>query len=349
LTVNDIESTLGRLSVRVGTTVTSGNAVWQPFASASVIHEFQGGVTSSLLSNFSTLGPSFANSPNLSSTISTGGFGTFGQFGLGIAAQVMSSGWVSYLRGDYRTGDHIEGWSINGGLRYQLVPDPATRGQGPMIAKAPVYKAPPAKTAYYWNGFYIGAYLGADWGQTRWNFSDAGASIDPHFAGLLGGGEIGYNYQVGKWVFGVEGDVGGTNARGVKPCPTDFFHNCEINDNWLSTATARIGYAYWDRLLAYVKGGAVIAHDQAQLVCDTGSQPTGGIVGGCPSQGDSKTHAGWTAGWGTEFGLTQNVSVKSEMIYFDLGSDRYNIAGTPIDIQRNGFISTIGLHYRFGG
>ena len=144
-------------------------------------------------------------------------------------------------------------------------------------------------------------------------------------------------------------DLGGTNARGVKPCPTDFFHNCEINDNWLSTATARIGYAYWDRLLAYVKGGVVIAQDQVQLVCDTGSRATGGTVVGCPSQGDSKTHAGWTVGWGTEFGLTQNVSVKSEMIYFDLGNDRYNVAGAPIDIQRNGFISTIGLHYRFGG
>ena len=51
----------------------------------------------------------------------------------------------------------------------------------------------------------------------------------------------------------------------------------------------------------------------------------------------------------TEFGLTQNVSVKSEMMYFDLGNDRYNVAGTPIDIQRNGFISTIGLNFRFGG
>ena len=50
LTINDIESTLGRLSVRVGTTVTSGNVVLQPFASASVFHEFQGGTTSSLLS-----------------------------------------------------------------------------------------------------------------------------------------------------------------------------------------------------------------------------------------------------------------------------------------------------------
>jgi opacity protein-like surface antigen len=284
--------------------------------------------------------------PTLSSTVSTSSLGTYGQFGLGVAARIVDTGWVSYLRGDYRTGDNIEGWSINGGLRYQFGPDPAVSGGA--LAKAPIYKAPAAPTAYNWNGLYIGAYLGADWGHTTWSFGD-GSSIDPHFAGLLGGGEIGYNYQVGKWVFGVEGDAGWTNARGAQPCPADFFHNCENNSNWLSTATARVGYAYWDRLLTYVKAGAAIAQDRADVVCDTGSRPTVVALGGCPSQSDSKTRAGWTVGWGTEFGLTQNLSVKTETMYFDLGSDRYNVAGTPIDIQKNGFISTVGLHYRFGG
>jgi opacity protein-like surface antigen len=343
LTVNDIESTLGRLSVRVGTTVTSGNVVWQPFASASVFHEFQGGAVGSLTTDFSAIGVKL---PTLFSTVSTGGLGTYGQFGLGVAARVVDTGWITYLRGDYRTGDNIEGWSINGGLRYTFGPDAATTG--PALAKAPIYKAPAAPAAYNWNGFYIGAYLGADWGHTNWGFAD-GSGIDPHFAGLLGGGEIGYNYQIGKWVFGVEGDAGWTNARGAQPCPSDFFHNCEINSNWLSTATARVGYAYWDRLLTYVKAGAAIAHDRADVVCDTGSKATTVALDGCPSQSDSKTRAGWTVGWGTEFGLTQNLSVKTETMYFDLGTDRYNVAGTPIDIQKNGFISTVGLHYRFGG
>ena len=346
LTVNDIESTLGRLSVRVGTTVTSGNVVWQPFASAGVFHEFQGGVTSSLTSNFSAINAAL---PTLSSTVSTSSLGTYGQFGLGVAAQFVNTGWVSYLRGDYRTGENIEGWSINGGLRYQFVPDPAARGTGPLIAKAPIYKAPPVQAAYNWTGLYIGAYLGADWGFTSWTFVDDGDTTNPRFAGVLGGGEIGYNYQVGKWVFGVEGDAAWTNAHGARPCPTGFFYSCEINMNWLSTATARVGYAYWDRLLTYVKGGAAIAQDRAEIGCNTNSQPTTVPLVGCPSQSDSKTKAGWTVGWGTEFGLTRNVSVKSEIMYFDLGTDRYNVGGIPADIQRSGFISTVGLHYRFGG
>jgi opacity protein-like surface antigen len=349
LTINDIESTLGRLSMRVGTIVTSDNVVWQPFASASVFHEFQGGVVSHLTSDFSALGPPYSLFPALSSTVSTSGLGTYGQFGVGFTARVVDTGWVSYLRGDYRLGNNIEGWSVNGGLRYQFVPDPVVGGQGAMIAKAPVYKAYPA--AYNWNGFYVGAYLGADWGHMNWHFLDDGATVDLHFAGLLGGGEIGYNRQVGKWVFGLEGDAGGTHIHGAQPCPSGFFYNCVMNYNWVSTVTARIGYAYWDRLLAYVKGGAVIGQDRAQSVCDTNSRPTIStvVLVGCPSQGDTRTQAGWTVGGGYEFGLTQNVSVKSEIMYFDLGTNRTYVAGIPTDLERNGFISTVGLHFRFGG
>jgi outer membrane autotransporter protein len=342
LAVNDIESTLGRLSVRVGTALTSGDVVWQPFASASVFRDFQGGAVGSLTTNFSSIGVPL---PTLHSDISTSSLGTYGQFGLGLAVRVVDTGWVGYLRGDYRTGDNIEGWSVNGGVRYQFTPDATTGGRTPVIDKTP-----PVQAAYNWNGFYIGAYLGADWGDTKWNFAE-GSSIEPHLAGLLGSGEIGYNYQAGKWVFGVEGDFGRANSRGAQPCPSGFFYNCEINIDWLSTATARIGYSYWDRLLPYVKAGAMIAQDRAQSVCDTGSRLTIAAVSlhGCPSAGDSKTSVGWTGGLGTEFGLTPNVSVKSEFTYFNLGSDRYNIPGGSVDIERNGFISTVGLHYRFGG
>jgi len=126
LTFNEIESTLGRLSVRVGTTVTSRSVVWQPFASVSLIHEFQGGATSNLASNSAAMHSSF---PILSSRVSTSSFGTFGQFGAGVAAKVVSTGWVSYLRGDYRRGDYVEGWSVNGGLRYEFVPDPVVGGR----------------------------------------------------------------------------------------------------------------------------------------------------------------------------------------------------------------------------
>ena len=346
LTVNDIDSVLGRFSVRAGTSIVSGDVVWQPFASASVFHEFRGGVASSLTSNFSALGAGFAGLPPLSSTVTTGGLGTYGQFGLGIAAQLVNSDLIGYLRGDYRTGDNIEGWSVNGGVRYQFVPDPAAARR--LIAKAPVYKAPAEGAVYNWAGFYIGAYVGAGRGSSNFTFLDDGATTDPRFAGFLGGGEIGYNLQVGKWVLGAEGDLAWTNAHGARPCPIGFFANCEIDMTWLSSATVRIGYAYWDRLLIYGKGGTAIARGRAEAAC-TADSPTILPVVGCPSSGDSRTKVGWTAGLGSEFGLTRKVSVKSELMYFDLGSDRYAIAGIPTDVRQTGLMSTVGIHFRFGG
>ena len=335
LAIKDIQSTLGRLSVRVGTSVALDNVVLQPFASASVFHEFQGGVTSALTSDFSAVG--MPGVPTLSSTVSVSGPGTYGQFGLGVTAQVVNTGWVSYLRGDYRTGENIEGWSLNGGVRYHFVLDP--KGREPMVAKAAIYKGPAVQTVYNWTGFYLGGHLGATWGSTPWTFDGVGTT-DPHVAGFLVGGEIGYNHQVGRWVFGVEGDMSWTNAHGARPCPNGFFYSCEIDVNWMSTATARIGYAYWDRLLVYAKGGVAIAREEARFVCNV-------PLMGCSSRTDTK--AGWTAGWGSEFGLTQNVSVNGEIMYFNLGADRSSIAGASADIQRDGFISTVGLRVRFGG
>jgi opacity protein-like surface antigen len=346
LTVNDIESVLGRFSVRAGTSMTSGDVIWQPFASASVFHEFRGAVTSNLTSNFSALGAGFAGLPPLSSTVTTSGLGTYGQFGLGIAAQLVNSDLIGYLRADYRTGDNIEGWSVNGGVRYQFVPDPAA-GRS-LIAKAPAYKTAAEPAVYNWTGFYVGASLGAAWGSSNFTFLDDGDTTAPRLAGFLGGGELGYNHQIGKWVLGAEGDLAWTNAHGARPCPIGFFANCEIDTTWLSTVTGRIGYAAWDRLLIYAKGGTAIGHTRATAAC-TADSPTILPVVGCPSSGDSRTKIGWTAGFGSEFGLTRNVSVKSETSYFDLGRDRFTIAGIPTDVRQSGFISTVGVHFRFGG
>jgi opacity protein-like surface antigen len=310
LVVNDIHSALGRFGARVGTSFESGSLILQPFATASVLHEFQGAVTAN-----ATLNPGANPIINptgapITATVSTNGLGTYEQFALGVAGQVAKTGWLGYVRGDYRTGENIEGWSLNGGVRYQFDPDPVARG--PMLTKAPIYKARAAQTVYNWTGFYLGGYLGADWGFTDWTFVGAGTTANPRFAGFLGGGEIGYNYQVAKWVFGVEGDLGWTNAHGARSCLTPFLFTCEIEVNWLSTETARVGYTIWDRLLVYVKGGAAVGRVGARIACNTG----------CPVLSDSNTKVGWTIGWGSEFGLTPNVSIKSETSYFNLGTDR---------------------------
>ena len=65
-----------------------------------------------------------AGFPNLTSTLTTSRVGTYGQFGLGVAGQVIDTGWLGYARVDYRTGENIEGVSGNIGLRYQFNPGP---------------------------------------------------------------------------------------------------------------------------------------------------------------------------------------------------------------------------------
>ncbi len=105
LQVNDIHSTLGRLSLRGGTTIVSGNMVWQPFAVASLYHEFGQNVTSS----FNGVAASaFTGLPSASGNISTSTLGTYGQFGVGLAGQVAGTGLLGYIRADYRTGANIE-------------------------------------------------------------------------------------------------------------------------------------------------------------------------------------------------------------------------------------------------
>jgi hypothetical protein len=120
-----INSLLGRVGIRVGTTVQSGNIVYQPFATASVWNEFDGDVLSTFTVVLPTCPGTVVGSGNRVVScgplgIDTSRIGTYGQFGLGLAAQVLDTGWLGYVRADYRTGDNIQGWDVTGGLRYQF-------------------------------------------------------------------------------------------------------------------------------------------------------------------------------------------------------------------------------------
>ena len=119
VTFGDIESDLGRGSFTIGNTFTHAGVTWQPYFTASVFHEFDGNATATgLLAGNSN--PLIDGATATSHT--TGGVGTYGQYALGTVAVLGNSGWLGYVRGDYRKGDDIEGWGITGGLRYQLNP-----------------------------------------------------------------------------------------------------------------------------------------------------------------------------------------------------------------------------------
>lgn len=356
LRISDINSTLGRLSLRGGTSIASGNMIWQPFAIASVYHEFSGSVNSTFDSN------PFANTaaivapalpiPRFTGNVSATNIGTYGQIGVGVAAQIVNTGWLGYLRADYRNGENIEGYSVNGGIRYQFTPEMLS--SKPLYAKAPALKAPMLEAAYNWTGFFVGASGGVLNGRTAWDFIPAFVgTANPRFAGGLGGVQAGYDQQFGKWVLGVEANFNGTNAHGSRPCPppADSFVVCETGVNWFGTATARAGYALWDRSLWYVRGGVAFSESKVGLSCTTGPANLVGIAN-CYSL-DTQRRAGWTVGFGSEFALTKNWTVRSETNYYDMGTKRFNIPanalGLPVqmDVAETGFVTTVGLNYRF--
>ena len=175
--------------------------------------------------------------------------GTYGQFALGTAAAIINTGWLGYTRVDYKVGEDIDGWSVNAGLRYQFTPD-QRRGS---IKDAPAT----AWHEYNWTGAYVGGFAGTTWGDEHWFTQPINTRDNPDFRGYLLGGQAGYNVQVGKIVYGIEGDYGWSNAKGGKACTggaAPFFFTCEAEVNSLASLTGRVGHT-WGRALFYVKGG----------------------------------------------------------------------------------------------
>ncbi|MDQ8727118.1 autotransporter outer membrane beta-barrel domain-containing protein [Bradyrhizobium sp. LHD-71] len=359
LQIHDIRSTLGRLSVRTGTTIVSDRVIWQPFATASVYHEFEDSTRADYFTDPTT--SAFLGIPTIGGALTTDRVGTYGQFALGVAGQLVGTGWLGYVRGDYRTGDRIDGYSLNGGLRYQFTPaGPALAPKG-LITKAP---ALPVSTAYNWTGWYIGANFGAINGKTDLALPGGAVSTSPRYAGPAVGGQIGYDYQFGKWVVGLEGMGMWTDSNGSRPCPNGFFFNCEVSMKWLATGTARVGYALWDRSLVYLKGGVAAAEVEVRTVCNTDSQALipGAFLVGCPAQSASDTRVGYTIGFGSEFALSENWTVKGETNFFDFGREEVTtsggqtivggvftptVGGSTLDVKNHGFNAIVALNYRF--
>jgi opacity protein-like surface antigen len=364
LQISDITSTIGRAGVRFGTTIRSEGVVWQPFAAASVWHEFGNDSATSFTScvgcGVPVPVPPLGTLSNLSvaASLSTQNMGTFGQYSVGFNAQVENTGWIGFTRIDYRNGDRIEGWSGTAGLRYQFNP---TATAAAMPVKAPVYKAPPAGPSN-WTGFYAGVLGGGALNEAHLDIPAAGVSTSPRISGVLGGSQVGYNYQTGAWVLGVEADAAWTNASGSRGCAplvvgTAFFNStCHDEVNWLATVTGRLGYS-WDRALFYGKAGVAFARESVSATCNFG--PTNVLqppfqqclnAVGRPfdkiSAGSSRV--GWTIGYGVEYALTNHWSAKGELDYIDFGSESLTAAdGTVFNASTSMFEGKIGLNYRF--
>ena len=196
-----------------------------------------------------------------------------------------------------------------------------------MPAQAPAYVAP----HYNWTGFYAGINGGGGFGHSDWSNLLGTAGFDT--SGGLVGGTVGYNYEMNRVVFGVEGDLDYSTIKGDTNTGICVGIVCETRNQWLGTARGRIGYAF-DRLLPYLTAGGAF-----------------GDVKMTPSAfaSETETRVGWTAGGGLEFGIAGPWSAKLEYLYVDLGKANCSltICGTPTDVDFNANVVRAGINYRF--
>ena len=197
----------------------------------------------------------------------------------------------------------------------------------PRPAPEPYYKVPVAVPVYNWTGFYIGINGGGGFGHSQW---DSTGSFNT--SGGLVGGTVGYNYQFGQGVVGIEGDIDWADLNGTTnfACPL----GCKTSDHWLSTVRGRLGYAA-DRFMPFVTGGAAFGDIRAS---------TPGFAGA------NTTNAGWTVGAGLEFAIAGNWTAKAEYLYVNLGKLNCGISCGALVTDNVSFTTNIvraGVNYRF--
>jgi outer membrane immunogenic protein len=200
-----------------------------------------------------------------------------------------------------------------------------------MALKAP---APPVSAVYNWTGWYLGGNLGGKWGSTSDTVNFAPNAVLPGGASLglptldtssfIGGGQIGYNWQVGRIVYGLEVDADGQNLNanqtltafslGTLFVPGDSF---SVRSNWEASLRGRLGYA-WDRALIYATGGLAL----------TGVRVSSNFVvfGVDPATAgsDNEVLVGGTLGAGLDYAVTNKVSIGVEGRYTWYGTHTFN-------------------------
>ena len=146
--------------------------------------------------------------------------------------------------------------------------------------------------AYYnWTGFYVGINGGYGLGTSNWSAVPT-ASNKPK--GFLAGGTLGYNYQIGSIVWGLEGDFDWSDVKDNVAC-APARHLRAPSNSWLATFRGRLGYAF-DRWLPYITGGGAYGNVKATV-----NVPAFGIAASA-----SNNQLGWTVGAGLEYAFLSN-------------------------------------------
>ena len=259
-----------------------------------------------------------------------------------------------------------------------------------MAVKAVPYTAP--VPVFSWTGFYAGANAGYAWGTSQivaglggaWvNYLGVPGALDPDYAGVTSaatrtlhpssftsGVQAGYNYQINRFVIGVEADanyLGLRKSYTIGPLlgaqgPGTYSVTAASTADTLFTLRPRVGIAF-DRNLVYVTGGLaastfVFSQNISYLNPRLNFLPFTTAAGGANAGSASSTKVGWTIGAGFERMLNDNWSVKAEYLYVDLGTQSFASSYTDLQpavftVQHRDSLTTnilrLGVNYRLGG
>lgn len=217
-------------------------------------------------------------------------------------------------------------------------------------APAPVYAAP----VFSWSGFYVGVNAGYAWGKARstdLDFYNAGERFGSSPDGFMGGAQAGWNWQTGRFVFGLEGELGylGLDGGAVQPSSPAGDTLTYVNKGIYGSVSGRLGYAF-DRTLVYAKAGMVYAGGKAEVGDLCNVAPCGPAL----MYGSKRIGAGYLIGAGVEHAFDNNWSVKLEYAYLDFGKrtvSGVDTAGIVWNYKNDLHAHTVkvGLNYRFGG
>ena len=241
-------------------------------------------------------------------------------------------------------------------------------------------KAPPIQYPVLtnWGGWYVGLNVGYSWGRASIDYAQGPSdffgvdtpgntvALSTHLSpqSFIGGGQVGFNYQTGAWVWGFETDIAWRNRSDAVSMVLDSLNDTlTLSDNqrWVGTVRGRVGYSPQaaSNWLIYATGGFAYGnfeHGVTQF-CNVGCNQTQAFS-------DSKTLAGWTVGGGVEVALDRNWSLGAEYLYMDFEKDTLAVAaaGTPplpapgattfpattVSFHDTSQVARLKLNYRFG-
>jgi outer membrane immunogenic protein len=201
----------------------------------------------------------------------------------------------------------------------------------PALAADMAVKAPPPAPlvpAYNWTGFYLGGNLGGGWADSTVTdaFHNGGGGAGPGPAvvlratagGVIGGGQIGYNWQTGKLVLGAEADVDASSEHAntcVKPAKATM--DCVSSAvRAFGTVRGRLGFAA-DRMLFYGTGG--FAWQDPAISENFHAPPPSGLTGTVPGAGTTATRVGYAVGAGFEMAIWDRWIGGVEYLYINTG------------------------------